>query len=45
MFHFSSVEPVEDKVGGIHTLEVGERPLFLNNSEFNSKYKLHYFKG
>lgn len=43
MFHFSSVEPVADKVGAIHTLEVGERPLFLNNSEFNSKYKLHYF--
>lgn len=43
MFHFSSVEAVADKVGAIHTLEVGERALFLNNSEFNSKYKLHFF--
>lgn len=43
MFHFSSVEAVADKVGAIHTLEVGGRPLFLNISEFHSKYKLHYF--
>lgn len=40
LFHFSSAEAVADKVGAI--LELGDRPLFLNNSKCNSKHKLHF---